>query len=110
MAELLDACRTVTRSGARLTWVPDTDLTAAGVKPWTELPLWIPEADPRVGGMLLADNQRAVAAGLTFRPVAATIEATWAWDRAEAGPLIDSPNRATPIPPDREAELLAERS
>jgi len=57
--------------------------------------------------MLLADNRRAVAAGLTFRPLADTIRATLQWDRREGAAGHDLPIRVTPIPPEREAELLA---
>jgi 2'-hydroxyisoflavone reductase len=107
MGRLLEDCAAVTKSLARFTWVPDEDLLAAGVKPWTELPLWIPESDPRVGGMLLSDNRRAVAAGLTFRPLADTIRATIEWDRREGAAGDDLPIRVTPIALEREAELLA---
>jgi 2'-hydroxyisoflavone reductase len=110
MRQLLDECRTVARSDARFTWVPDDELAAAGVKPWTELPLWIPERDPGFGGMLLANNARAVAAGLTFRPAAATIQATLEWDHAEGASPSKSPIRVTPLAREREAELLALRS
>jgi 2'-hydroxyisoflavone reductase len=107
MGRLLEDCAAVTESVARLMWVPDEDLLAAGVKPWTELPLWIPESDARVGGMLLADNRRAVAAGLTFRPLVDTIRATLEWDRREGAAGHNLPIRVTPIAPEREAELLA---
>ena len=107
MGSVLEECAAVTESPARLTWVPDDDLLAAGVKPWSELPLWIPESDARVGGMLLADNRRAVAAGLTFRPLVETIRATVEWDRREGAAGHDLPIRVTPISPEREAELLA---
>jgi 2'-hydroxyisoflavone reductase len=110
MGQLLDECRAVSGSDAGFTWVPDAELTAAGVGPWTELPLWIPEDDPNFGGMLLADNRRAVAAGLTFRPVAETIQATLAWDRRQEGSAAPSPIRITPIAREREAELLARRA
>ena len=106
MSRLLEDCAAVTESRARFTWVPDEDLLAAGVKPWTELPLWIPESDSRVGGMLLADNRRAVAAGLTFRPLADTIRATLEWDRREGAHGHDASIRVTPIAPEREIELL----
>jgi 2'-hydroxyisoflavone reductase len=86
--------------------VPDQELLSAGVRPWTELPLWIPESDSRVGGMLLADNRRAVAAGLTFRPLVDTIRATLEWDRREGAAGQDLPIRVTPIAPEREAQLL----
>lgn len=107
MGRLLDDCAAVAKSHVRFTWVPDQDLLAAGVKPWTELPLWIPESDSEVGGMLLADNRRAVAAGLTFRPITDTIRATLMWDRREGAPGNDASIRVTPIAPEREVELLA---
>jgi 2'-hydroxyisoflavone reductase len=107
MARLLEDCAAVMESRAYFSWVPDETLLAAGVKPWTELPLWIPESDSRVGGMLLADNRRAVATGLNFRPLTDTIRATFEWDRREGPAGYDLPIRVTPMAPDREAELLA---
>jgi 2'-hydroxyisoflavone reductase len=107
MGRLLEDCAAVTESLAHFRWVPDQDLLTAGVKPWTELPLWIPEGDSQFGGMLLADNRQAVAAGLTFRPLTDTIRATLEWDRREGAHGHDAPIRVTPIAPEREAELLA---
>lgn len=98
---LLEECRVVTGSDARWCWMADEALVAADVKPWTELPLWIPESDPRAGGMLLADNQRAVAAGLAFRPLGHTIRATLEWDRAEG---LHVPRRA--LAAEREKAVL----
>jgi nucleoside-diphosphate-sugar epimerase len=107
MGRLLEDCAALTGGCVRFMWVPDEHLVAAGVKPWTELPLWMPEGDSQVGGMLLADNRRAVAAGLTFRPLVDTIRATLEWDRREGAAGHDLPIRVTPIAPEREAELLA---
>lgn len=107
MGELLDACREIAQSGARLTWVPDAELVAAGVGAWTEMPLWIPENDPGYGGMLLGINEGAVAAGLRFRPIAETIRATLAWDVREGGPRSEPPLRVIPISRGREAVILA---
>ncbi len=109
MGEFLDGCRRVTASDARFTWVPDAELSATAVEPWTGMPLWIAEDDPTHGGMLLADNRRAIAAGLTFRPVAETIRATLEWDRTRDGAPGTSSNRAIPITRDREAEILGTR-
>src|SRR5438034_4606558 len=106
MGRLLEDCAAVTEGPARFMWVPDEYLLAAGRKPWTELPLWIPESDSRVGGMLLADNRRAMAAGLTFRPLTDTIRATLEWDRREGAYGHDASIRVTPIAPQREIELL----
>lgn len=106
-AQLLARCQAVTHSDARPVWIDDAALLAHGVAPWTELPLWIPREDPDAGGMLRADNRRALAAGLTLRPLDATIADTLAWGRAEPLPRTDNPRRAKTMTPEREAELLA---
>jgi 2'-hydroxyisoflavone reductase len=76
MQSLLDTCRDVAGSDAQFVWRDDAALLAAGVQPWTGLPLWLPEADPDFGGMLLGRNDRAVAAGLRCRPLADTVADT----------------------------------
>ncbi len=108
MSELLVACRKESGSDATFVWLGDEVLLAAKVSPWTELPLWIPEADENFGGMLLADNARARAAGLTFRPIADTIRATLDWDRLEGNQVPPSPIRATSLTHQREQELLTD--
>jgi 2'-hydroxyisoflavone reductase len=107
MARLLDECRGVAGSDAEWVWMSDDEVLAAGVQPWTELPLWIPEGDPDFGGMQLADNRRAVEAGLVFRPLAGTIEATLRWDREEGAAAERVPIRVTPLTREREPEILA---
>lgn len=105
MAEFLGACRAASNSESCLHWVPDEQLASAGVQPWTELPLWVPENDPDAGGVMLADNRKAAAAGLTFRPAAETIKDTLVWElgRGEAAP-------GAGLSADRERELLSGRS
>ena len=66
MGELLGAAVEATGSGARLRWIPDAALRAAGVEPWTELPLWAPEDE--MAGTWLIGTERAQAAGLRCRP------------------------------------------
>jgi hypothetical protein len=68
------------------------------VQPWTELPLWLPGSEH--AGMARADISRALAAGLTFRPLEETIADTLAWDRTVPG---DRPTLA----PEKEQEILA---
>ena len=106
MGAFLNACRSAVQSDARLTWLPDEELIAEGVKPWTEMPLWIPEADPDHGGMLLGSNRAAVAAGLTFLPETDTFLATRNWDAQETEPQDASPLRVVPITRAREAAIL----
>ena len=48
------------------------------MQPWSELPLWIPEAD---NGIFEVRNDKAIAAGLTFRPLEETVRDTLDWDR-----------------------------
>jgi 2'-hydroxyisoflavone reductase len=79
MGQLLEICRQVSGSQAAFTWVNEDFLLAQEVKPWTELPLWLPESDAAAAGLSTVDCRKAMAAGLTFRPVAETVAATLAW-------------------------------
>jgi 2'-hydroxyisoflavone reductase len=91
----------------RATWVPDEFLLAEQVKPWTDLPLWLPPAS----GSLHAPSDRAVAAGLRWRPIADTMRdlRTWVATRTSIpGPRESGGRRGQPagIDADREATLL----
>jgi nucleoside-diphosphate-sugar epimerase len=77
MAGMLNACRQVSGSHVRLIWTDDKFLRDEGVVPWSEMPLWIPKHN----GIFEARNQRAMAAGLTFRPIVDTVSDTLQWDR-----------------------------
>ncbi|SRR5258706_294762 len=108
MRQFLEACRSAVECNARFNWVPDEELIAVGAEAWTELPLWIPENDEDSGGLFLGDNKKAIAAGLTYRPIVDTIRETLAWDVQEGGPF-DSLIRVAPISRKREASILAGR-
>ena len=94
--ELLETCRDVSGSDASFRWVPDSLLQEHEVGEWMELPLWI--SDPGSLGMLDADVSRALAAGLTFRPLEETIT-----DTLELAEPVDGVG----LTAEREAELLA---
>lgn len=81
MAGLLDACQTVAGSDARFVWVHDAFLVERKVGAWEELPMWIPESDDTHRGLLDVNIGRALAAGLTFRPLLDTARDTLAWER-----------------------------
>jgi 2'-hydroxyisoflavone reductase len=105
MREVLEAVVDATGSDAELVWIPDERLLEAGVEPWTELPLWLPEA-----GTWDVGTERAQAAGLRCRPVAETVADVWAWLRDGGESELDewrSEHRPPPMSVDREAELLA---
>jgi 2'-hydroxyisoflavone reductase len=82
--KLFELCKTATRSGADLTWISSDRLVAAGVDPGMGVPLWV--AEPGYEAFNNVDNSRAIAAGLTLRPVIDTIRDTLAWDLARGGP------------------------
>lgn len=76
--ELLSLCVEATGSGARPVWVDDDFLLQRGIRVWDELPLWAP-AKPEFAGVWLASSDKALAAGLSCRPVEDTLRDTWAW-------------------------------
>jgi len=96
---MLEACVAVCNPQAHLTWVSEEFLIAAGVKPWSEIPVWVPEQDAAFD---TCSNARAIAAGLKFRPLAETIADTLAWAKTHP---TDHAWRAG-LTREREAELL----
>jgi len=99
IGQMLDECQQVTGSDARFTWVGDAlaaqlmDDEVANFQPW------VPEA---YAGMRNANCQRAIAAGLTFRPLSETIRDTLAWKNAS--PTRDEMRSG--LTRDKERELL----
>ena len=103
MAALLADVHAVTGGDVRLHWVADDALLAAGVQPWTELPLWIPESDPVFGGLMDGSDVRARRAGLETRPVVDTVRDTLRW---ATGPTADTPRAVATMQPQHEQLLL----
>ncbi|HEX8222722.1 MAG TPA: SDR family oxidoreductase [Allosphingosinicella sp.] len=112
MGDLLETCRAESGGEARFTWVDEAFLTERCVQPWSELPLWLPESSATHRYFHRAAIGRALAAGLTFRPLAETVRDTLAWQRSSEGrPLPEKsgvPLPDTTLRAEREAELLAE--
>ena len=78
VGDMLDACKAASGSDARFTWVGAAFLKEQKVEEWSDLPVWTsPEGDDAGGG--LVSNARAVAKGLTFRPIKATAKDTLDW-------------------------------
>ena len=73
LGAVLEACARAAGRDADMRWVDEALLVEAGVAPYTELPLWIPEGEDPYGRFGAMPNARAVAAGLTFRPLADTV-------------------------------------
>lgn len=94
---LLEECLRVSGSDARFTWVASDWLLAAGVEEWMGIPLWI--ASPGWDAANRVRIDRALEAGLSFRPLEDTVRG--ALEQAETTEAA-GPN------PEREAALLAE--
>jgi 2'-hydroxyisoflavone reductase len=78
VGEMLAGCMRATQSKGTLTWVDAEFLEKHKVSPWADLPVWIPPSGEAMYATRTS-NARAVAAGLTFRPVVDTARDTWAW-------------------------------
>ncbi|MCB9878646.1 MAG: NAD-dependent epimerase/dehydratase family protein [Planctomycetes bacterium] len=97
VAEFLHTGKGTLNHRCDFTWVDDDFLEAEGVTPWEEMGCWTPKAK---NGH--AHNDRALAAGARFRPIAETIRDTALWVQQERG---DRPWRAG-MTAEREVALL----
>lgn len=74
----------------KLVWAPARFLEDNKVNAWSDMPVWVPgQGDTR--GFHRRDNRRAMAAGLSFRPLRVTAADALAWFKT--------------LPPDRQAKL-----
>jgi 2'-hydroxyisoflavone reductase len=88
-------------------WAPAAFLKANQVSAWRDMPVWIP-GQGETFGFHRRDIGRAIAAGLTYRPLPLTAADTLAWFRT-----LPSERQAklhAGLTPEREAELLAKLS
>lgn len=100
MGAYLETCKEVTASDATFTWASEEFLLENEVAPFVEMPLWVPK---EAVGMSQANRAKAIAAGLTFRPMADTIRDTLAWSKTRPENM---PWRAG-LAPEKESDLLA---
>jgi 2'-hydroxyisoflavone reductase len=108
VSQMLYGVRAVTSAGAQFTWVPWSFLQAQNVRPWRHMTVWQPPVGA-TAGYQRRKAEKAIAAGLTFRPVAVTAKDTLEWHRTrpageQAATLRGEING---IGMTREAEVLA---
>lgn len=112
MGAMLETCRSASGSDAHFTWVDEDFLKERGVLPWTHLPLWMPTSIRTHTYFHRIDSDRALAAGLAFRPLTETVRDTLAWQRSTDGqPPPEKPGVPVPdltLGAARERELLDE--
>ena len=107
MGSLLDACVRVTGGVAELRWTSADVVLGAGIEPWTQLPVWIPAGSEGYDALHSADVSRAVATGLSCRPVEETVADTWGWLQGIGGSAPQRPDRpGVGLDPVVEAKVL----
>ena len=106
MGELLDTIHLESGSEATLTWVDDAFLLEQEVPPFDGLPFWAPAESE---GVFRVKIERALADGLTFRPIAKTVRDTLAWLKERPPQDKDGLpiQLRSGISPEEEAQLLA---
>jgi 2'-hydroxyisoflavone reductase len=77
--KLLIECEKFATKKVEFNWVDENFLEEQHVQDWTELPLWISKKK-KMPGLLNVNCQKAIHAGLTFRPISETISALLEWD------------------------------
>ncbi|MEM8857332.1 MAG: NAD-dependent epimerase/dehydratase family protein [Chloroflexota bacterium] len=105
MQDLVTACQEAAGSASNPIFVEEAFLLENEVQPWVELPFWIPTTMDIGGGFFKFNTQKAVDAGLTFRPLLETVTDALAYEnkRAEAE---DFHNWSMCLSPDKERDLL----
>ncbi|OIK29412.1 reductase [Streptomyces malaysiense] len=108
MGAFLDACLAATGADAELCWADPRTVLDAGIEPWTELPVWVPPGGETHDAVHRSDVSRALATGLTCRPVEETVADTWRWLTGIGGTPPQRPGRRAPgVAPEVEAKALA---
>jgi 2'-hydroxyisoflavone reductase len=108
MSEMLNGIKTAIGFKATFTWVPAKFLAEQKIRAWSNLPVWVPDG-PDNGAFSRRKIDKAVAAGLTFRPLAVTARETLAWNKTRPAADLQAlaEGRRAGISAQREAEVLA---
>lgn len=72
--QLLKECQDVTNSNVTLAWVDEDFLIEHQIQDWVEIPLWL-SYKRNMPGFLNVSIEKALKAGLVFRPISETIKA-----------------------------------
>jgi len=98
---MLDGIKSALSSNATFAWADAEFLKQQKVEAWSDMPVWAGDEL----GLSRANISRALAKGLTFRPLGDTARDTVAWFKAQK-PERQAKLRAG-LTPEREAEVLA---
>jgi len=102
---MLDACNAAGGKKATFTWVDAKFLAQNKVKPWEDMPVWIPPGGKGAAALSQVSCKKAIGKGLTFRSPEDTAKATLEWFQS----LSEEKRKNVRgwLKPEREAEVLA---
>jgi 2'-hydroxyisoflavone reductase len=108
ISEMLYGIKSVTTAGAHFNWIPADFLLSQGVRGWRHMPVWMPPTGA-TAGFCYRNIDRALAKGLTFRPLAVTAHDTLDWHktRTAAEQQATADGAIAGISAAKEAEVLA---
>jgi 2'-hydroxyisoflavone reductase len=99
MRSMLEQVGSVASNPYELTWITETFLQEQGVRPWSDMPAWLP-GDPAS----FVDVRTSIRAGLTYRPLPVTARDTLEWDKTR--PTEQRGNRRAGMSRESEREVL----
>ena len=102
IGDMLDEIKGAVHSDAKFTWVPADFLAQNKVEAWSDMPVWTGDES----GMARTNIARALAKGLTFRPLAETARDTLVWFKSQ--PQDRQSKLRAGLTPEREGEVLAQ--
>src|SRR5437660_832456 len=100
IGDMLGGIKTALSSNANFTWVTAEFLQQQNVQAWSDLPVWAGDETE----LARTNISRALAKGLTFRPLAETARDTLAWFKSQ--PQDRQSYLRAGLTPEREAEVL----
>mgnify|MGYP005996481317 CR=1 FL=1 len=74
--EIIEGLQTIASEAKRIVWIPHSQLLEANIKPYMQLPLWVP---PSMIGLVTADCNKATQKALQARPISETVKNTAEW-------------------------------
>lgn len=103
IGEMLNGIKQAEKSGATFTWVDEKFLDAQKVSAWSDMPVWAGAANE--AGVSQTKIDKALAKGLTFRPLDLTARDTLAWFKSQS--TERQAKMKAGLTPERETEVLA---
>ena len=103
IGKLLKTCKQVSQSDAKIVWADKDFLEKNQVQAWSDMPVWVPQ-EGEYAGFGRVSTEKAVKAGLKFRPITTTVKDTLEWWKTL--PAERQEKLRAGIKPGREKEVL----